>query len=379
MHTILQYLYSASKHIEIYLKAKPKLLLAGVILFGFLWSIIAPDTGLAQLALNSLNQDKLTELAGKEETLSELSKKTPLGLQAAELTANSSAIFGSSAILAAQIEPNGESFGSEETEESSLVILGESALLSSFAPAAFISQEPRTGIITYIVQSGDTPSSIADFFGISVETALWANNLKENSIIRPGDKLTILPVDSVLHKVKSGQTIDWLAKYYKADIEEIMAYNDLPADGQIDVGQELIIPGGEMPVPVSTPKPKRIVRESYSGPGTGKSQKFPYGQCTYYVAQKRYVPWRGNAKDWINNAEAMGYSVCRGNSCEPQPGAIISLRGDSWLIRLYGHVAYLEAVNGDWITFSEMNYAGWGVRSVRTINKNSSLIKGYIY
>src|SRR3989338_8717519 len=391
MYIIFQYLHAVSKSIEIYIKAglfwafkpfkslkalksRPKLLLAAVILFGAFWSVFNAGAGLEQLVLNSNNQKQ-------PDIKEELNDADLLNLGSPYLSAvNASAVFNSSAILASQIEPISAPQSEETEKENPLASVGETALLSSLGPAAFISQEPRTGLITYTVQPGDTASSIADFFGITTETLLWANNLKETSVIKPGDELTVLPISGVLHKVKSGQTVKWIADYYKAEIEDIMAFNDLPADGRIEVGEKLVVPGGEMPAPAQ-PKaqPKRIADQSYAGPGTGQSRKFPYGQCTWYVAQKRVIPWSGNAKDWLANAQAMGYPVCLGNNCEPKLGAIVSLRGDSWLIRLYGHVAYVEAVQDGWITVSEMNYAGWGVKSVRTLNQNSGLIKGYIY
>jgi surface antigen len=97
------------------------------------------------------------------------------------------------------------------------------------------------------------------------------------------------------------------------------------------------------------------------------------------VAQKRYVPWNGHAKSWLANAQAMGYPVCWGSQCEPKAGAIVSLTGGNWLSRLYGHVAYVESVSNGWFTISEMNHAGWAVRSVRTISTGSGAIAGLIY
>ena len=46
----------------------------------------------------------------------------------------------------------------------------------------------------------------------------------------------------------------------------------------------------------------------------------------------------------------------------------------------YGHVAVVESVGADGsVVVSEMNYAGWGVTSRRTINVGNSVIKGFIY
>ncbi len=241
------------------------------------------------------------------------------------------------------------------------------------------SQNQRDEIIKYMVEEGDTPSEIAASFGITVNTLLWVNNLNQWSIIRPGQEIEILPLSGVKHKVKSGENVSSIAKKYKGETERIISFNDLPADGSIKGGDILIIPDGEMP------RPKKIV-VTYAAPspkvskGNLGSRRFPYGQCTWWVAQKRYVPWSGHAKHWLANAKAMGFSVCFGNKCQPVPGAIVSLYSpNSWAGRVFGHVAYVGKVTPTSISFSEMNHIGWARVSYRTIPRNSSLITGYIY
>lgn len=117
--------------------------------------------------------------------------------------------------------------------------------------------------------------------------------------------------------------------------------------------------------PPATPaQSKRLAIES-----GGRS--FPFGYCTYYVAQRRSIPWSGNAITWLSGAQKYGFAT--GNT--PQVGAIVVTReGGS-----AGHVAYIDAVNGDQITISEMNFRGFGVISSRTISTSYGAIMGYIY
>ncbi len=96
----------------------------------------------------------------------------------------------------------------------------------------------------YIVEGGDTLSSIAVQFGISTDTIQWENNLSDTDFIKPGQKLTILPVDGVTHTVKKGDTVASIAKKYKAEDEKILAYNRLANAEALNEGEELIIPGG---------------------------------------------------------------------------------------------------------------------------------------
>jgi murein DD-endopeptidase MepM/ murein hydrolase activator NlpD len=117
-----------------------------------------------------------------------------------------------------------------------------------------------TQITTYTVQEGDTLSFIASDFGVSVNTLIWANNLKDADSIKPGMELKIPPVSGVIHKVQKGDTLDSLAKKYGVESEEIISFNFLPKDGTIQEGQELIIPGGKLPQ-LEPPKQKGIVKQ----------------------------------------------------------------------------------------------------------------------
>jgi LysM repeat protein len=104
---------------------------------------------------------------------------------------------------------------------------------------------PRDGIIDYVVQAGDTISTIAANFGVSVNTILWENDLNAYSLIRPGNKLVILPVTGVAHKVAKGDTLASIASKYGIDANMIMETNKLANAEMLSVGQKLIIPGGK--------------------------------------------------------------------------------------------------------------------------------------
>jgi len=252
------------------------------------------------------------------------------------------------------------------------------SLPSAFlAPKSFSTligkEEPeKKEIIEYTVEEGDSLWSIAQKFNISIETVVWANDL-ENLLIKPNQKLLILPISGVIYIVKEGDTVEKIAKEYKADVKEILSFNDI-SENEIFAGQLLVVPGGKMPfvqkIESSVPVSQLSTNNFY-----GKSHAYPYGQCTWWVAQKRPVPSWGNARDWLSRATLSGYSVCRGNFCQPQIGAVISLR----TISAFGHVGYVERVEDGKVIFSEMNYIGWGKVNYRSLKIGDPRILGYIY
>ena len=102
-------------------------------------------------------------------------------------------------------------------------------------------------VANYTVQPGDTLQSIADANNISVNTILWANDMTSSSALKVGQDLTILPTDGVLHAVKSGDTMSAIAQKYKANPDNIIAFNGLANQDDIYIGDILIIPEGVMP------------------------------------------------------------------------------------------------------------------------------------
>lgn len=263
----------------------------------------------------------------------------------------------------------------KDEEEGPMLIQGQS-LVAGTSP---VKKDPKEdgGLEIYEVKSGDTVGSIAMAHDINVNTIMWANELDNVDSIMPGDKLFILPVSGLNYTVKEGDKIDDIAKKYKAEKGKIIAFNDLPATGELKAGQEITIPDGQKEVPrtQSSLVPSRPY-ESFESAGrilsgkAGTGHQFPYGYCTWYVAQRRYVPWGGNAGTWLYHAKAAGYATGR----TPKVGSIM-VTSESW----WGHVAIVEKVSGGSITISEMNYKGWAKKSTRTLSTSSRVIKGFIY
>jgi LysM repeat protein len=242
--------------------------------------------------------------------------------------------------------------------------------------------EEEGGVVIYEVEEGDTISSIAVNHKITINTILWANEIDNVDSIKPGDKIFILPVSGLSYKVKKGDNIDDIAKKYEADRGKIIAFNELPANGELKEGEEIVIPDGKKEVPRSAApsagsygiaaRPYQSF-ESFGRILSGKAgtgHRFPYGYCTWYVAQRRYVPWGGNAGTWLYHAKAAGYATGRA----PRVGSIM-VSSESW----WGHVAIVERISGGTITISEMNHSGWAKKSTRILSSSSRVIKGFIY
>ncbi len=113
-----------------------------------------------------------------------------------------------------------------------------------------IPTRPRTDIITYTVQAGDTLFGIAEKYGLQPETLVWGNPVLKDDphLLRPGQELRIPPTNGVLRDVQAGDQLEVLARYYQVTVEDIVNWpgNDLdPDDPQLTVGQALMVAGGK--------------------------------------------------------------------------------------------------------------------------------------
>lgn len=127
-----------------------------------------------------------------------------------------------------------------------------------------------------------------------------------------------------------------------------------------DILVPIVVPA-ILPVSIDTGALAELPALPYKAAEPGANYYAP-GNCTWYVADKRYVPGGlGDARTWFDRASARGMPVGE----RPVAGAI------AWREpgRTLGHVAYVERVNADGsFTLSEMNYRGLYKISQRTVS-----------
>lgn len=234
-------------------------------------------------------------------------------------------------------------------------------------PQLYIGQTLLTGdiqqlvAINYTVEKGDSLTAIASRYNLSVGSIIQANNLSIAEIekIKPGTAL-LIPAEETdtslawldsLNKMKEDERQKAIAEQQKKEKERLARL----ARPTVRVAQSV---GG-----------------SYSIIGTFRNlptRGAMAGQCTNWVKYKRPdLPTQmGNANQYLVSARRYGFAT----GSTPRAGAVV-VTNESWV----GHVAYVESVNGDTITISEMNYVGPFIASRRTISIHSSVIRGYVY
>ncbi len=174
----------------------------------------------------------------------------------------------------------------------------------------------------------------------------------------------------VIYEVKPGDSLVTIAKIYKTSWQRIFDNNtSISSPDLINPGDKLEIPDKDKKLKKRLAEPVRVGQSSevistkknestpikYSASASGNG--YVRGYCTWYAKSRRGdLPNNlGNADTWTARASAQGFST----GSRPRTGAI----GQQGM-----HVVYVERVNrGGTVTVSEMNYAGFGVISSRTV------------
>lgn len=249
---------------------------------------------------------------------------------------------------------------SGSTAEAIVPISGSGAIVApTFADGAE-SVAPRTVIETYIVQSGDTISTTAVKFGISMNTLMWANDLTSRSVLRPGKELVILPVSGVQHTVSSGDTISKIANKYNTTSDEIMVFNKLASANDLIIGETLIVPGGEIKVvvPVAVaPRPTTSTSTIPTTTSTAKPVVGGSGTMTWPTDLRvitQYFGWSHTGIDvdchYTNDNYASDSGVVQFSGWKGGYGYAVEINHGNGLVTRYGHHASLYVTAGEQVS-----------------------------
>ena len=203
-------------------------------------------------------------------------------------------------------------------------------------------------VTTYQVQNRDTVASIANKFGISVDTVRWANNLSGDKI-KTGQTLKILPVTGVAHTVAKGDTVYSIAKTYDAEAQAIVdfPFNTFTNDEtfELAIGQTVIVPDGVMPVQAAAPRARQMTPNAGTVAASGQFVWPTQGVITQYFS------WYHPGIDIANNAEPLDVAADSGNviyagwDSTGYGNMVLIDHGNGFETR-YGHLSQIMVISG---------------------------------
>jgi LysM repeat protein len=160
-----------------------------------------------------------------------------------------------------------------------------------------VSTPDAQGKIIHTVQAYQTLTSIAQAYGVKIETILTLNGLIEDWPLQIGQKLVIqagtitpsatpkplTPVQKLTpaadgkyyHTVQSGETLSWIASLYEISLADLLSWNGLDINAILRPEQKLIL---QVTPPVTmtfTPMPATATSTSTRVPPTSSATLEP--------------------------------------------------------------------------------------------------------
>jgi cell wall-associated NlpC family hydrolase/nucleoid-associated protein YgaU len=123
--------------------------------------------------------------------------------------------------------------------------------------------------ITHTVEDGETLRMLAAKFGVSPETIMAANGIRNPDLLQVGQDLVILPTDGVLYTLKAGDSIRAVSQKFSVSVDDIERANVLGPN------PDLVQPGTKLMVPGATPLVARrsLQRSVQGGSDDGSDQQ----------------------------------------------------------------------------------------------------------
>jgi murein DD-endopeptidase MepM/ murein hydrolase activator NlpD len=222
----------------------------------------------------------------------------------------------------------------------------------------------RTTIVEYVVQPGDTVSQIANRLGVSTETVIWANEIRDPNLIRPGDVLRVPPITGVLHTVEPGDTLAQLASRYGASVEAVLAYplNRIENPEELIAGQLIMFPFGVRPRPSAPTSAGVAAGAATTGPATGEAaaaaaaalRGFRLGWPTegritqYYSGYHQALDIAAPLGNGVFAIDA-GTVIVAATGWNGGYGTVIDIDHGNGFVSRYAHLNRMSVGKGDWV------------------------------
>ncbi len=245
-----------------------------------------------------------------------------------------------------------------------------------------IPTRPRSEIVQYKVDTGDSVFGIAEFFGVEPETVLWANYDLLNDtpdFLEPGMELNIPPLDGVFYEWKEGDTLEGVADAFDATIEDIVGFIGNKIDlsnPAVEPGTMVMVPGGHREfrqwlIPTIA-RGSAGVNTTALGPGAcSGSYDGAFGSGAFiWPAGQHFL----SGNDYWSGHLGLDIAAGQGASIFAADAGVVVFAG--WANGGYGNTVMIDHGNGYQTLYAHMSSVGVGcgasVSAGRTIGSSGS-------
>lgn len=124
-------------------------------------------------------------------------------------------------------------------EETDAALLADAEMNESLDDPEY----PSLSYHVYRIKKGDMLSVIAENFGLTEDTLISANNIKQSRLIQIGQYLKVPSIAGILYTVRTdGETAETIANSYDVNYEKLIAVNNITKDESLSAGRTLFVP-----------------------------------------------------------------------------------------------------------------------------------------
>jgi murein DD-endopeptidase MepM/ murein hydrolase activator NlpD len=143
---------------------------------------------------------------------------------------------------------------------------------SADGSSALSAVEAGRGFFQYRIEEGDNLEAIATKFSLEAQTIINNNpELLYDDYAEVGRQIIMLATDGMLHTVKQGEDLFFIADLYQTPPEDIVNFapNGLGDADDLGIGDVLVVPGGVPPQPTVTPEELEAEEPTVATPSAG--------------------------------------------------------------------------------------------------------------
>ncbi len=204
---------------------------------------------------------------------------------------------------------------------------------------------------SYCVQQGDMIGAIAEKFGITQDTIISVNNIKQSRLIQIGQFLKIPSMPGILYTVrKDGETAESIAEKYETNAIKCAKVNNISVKAALSAGTSMFVPDAEL---------DWVTRQEINGDLFIHPIKSHYYISSPYGWRKSPFTGRRTFHTGVDMACPKGTSIYAALAGRVTTVSFNSVYGNYVIVThhsgyqtLYGHMSAVYVVRGQHVTTS---------------------------
>ena len=178
----------------------------------------------------------------------------------------------------------------------------------------------------YKVQKGDSVTSIAKKYGVSIGAIIASNEISNARRLQEGAVLKIPNIDGIPYTIKTGDNLSKISSSFNVPLDVILDVNDIKSDN-IKAGETIFIPGARM---------------------NDMDLRLSLGELYIYPLQNKYITSRyGMRKDPISGKlgfhSGIDFRANTGTTVMASMDGVVSVVSENWS---YGKYIIISHSNG---------------------------------